>query len=60
MQIVHLSNALSHAIKTHYVFLPIFCECCHAITLMFLLSNFTLKFYLRNPAAMRGVSPSYY
>ena len=42
-----------------YVFHQFFCECCHAIILIFLLSNFTLKFYLRNPAATCGVSPSF-
>ena len=39
-----------------YVFHRFFYECCHAIILIFLLSNFTLN--LRNPAATRGVSPS--
>jgi len=42
-----------------YVFHRFFCECCHAIILIFLLSNFTLKFYLRNLAATRGVSSSF-
>ena len=42
-----------------YVFHRFFCECCHAIILIFVLSNFTLKFYLKNPAATRGVSPVY-
>ena len=41
-----------------YVFHRFFlCECCHAIILIFLLSNFTLN--LRNPAATRRVSPSF-
>jgi len=35
-------------------------ECWDAITLVFLLSNFTLKFHLRNPAATRRVSPNSY
>jgi hypothetical protein len=34
-------------------------DCCHVITLVFLLSHFTLKFYLKLSAASRGVSPSY-
>ena len=55
-----ISDAISPSTRTIYLYLPpIFCECCHAITLVFLLSNFSLKFYLRNPAASRGVSPSY-
>jgi hypothetical protein len=33
-------------------------ECCHVITLVFLLSHFSLKFYLKIPTSMRGVSPS--
>ena len=42
-----------------YVFHRFFCECCHAIILIFLLSNFTLKFYLKKSAATRGISPNY-
>ena len=37
-----------------------FCEYCHTIILIFPYSIFTLKFYLKNPAATRGVSPSIY
>ena len=65
MQAIHIiyepiiSDATSPSTKTIYLCLPpIFCECYHAITLVFLLSNFILKFYLRNPAATREVSPS--
>ena len=54
-----ISNDTSASTRGIYLCFPlIFCECCHAIILIFLLSNFTLKFYLRNPAVMRGVSPS--
>ena len=44
-----------HWDRTIYFCLPpFFFECCHAITLVFLFSNFTLKFYLRNSAATRS------
>ena len=32
-------------------------ECCHAIILVFLFSNFILKFCLKNPATTHEVSP---
>ena len=52
-------DATSLSTRTIYLcILPIFCECCHVITLVFLFSNFILKFYLKNPATMCGVSPS--
>ena len=54
-----ISNVTLTSTRAIYLCFPsIFCECCHAIILIFVLSNFTLKFYLKNPAATR-VSPSY-
>ena len=54
---LHQTPSLST--RTIYLYLPpIFCECCQLITLVFLILNFTLTFYLRNTAATRGVSPS--
>ena len=39
-----ISDAISPSTRTIYLYLPpIFCECCHAITLVFLLSNFSFK-----------------
>ena len=57
MQVIHIiyEPIISNVTSPSTDFL---CECCHAIVLIFLLSNFTLKFYLKNSAAMRGVSPS--
>ena len=53
-----ISNATSTSTRAIYLSFSsiFFCECCHAIILIFLFSNFTLN--LRNPAATRGVSPS--
>ena len=54
-----ISNVTSTSTMAIYLCFPsiFLCECCHAIILIFLLSNFTLN--LRNPAGTRRVSPSF-
>ena len=61
MQAIHITetNYIRRHVAIHqdHLFMSstnFFCECCHAITLVYLFSNFTLKFYLRNSAAARS------